>query len=208
MHKFSILLILCISCASCACMLSCFSRVQLFVTLWTVACQAPLSMRFSRQEYWSWLPCPSPGDLPDPGIEPVSPALAGEFCTTITTWEDTCSLFLFFFSSLNLLLLINVTDFRYILTVSLPFFSLAFAEILFLLLHGYCGFIGLFLEDTWQVDNYRDWHEGNHGNLENTESHHRDNTFGKVSSLSLNLEVSLAQVSHTPDILGSTWNLI
>ena len=152
--------------------------------------------------------CSPPGPsvheiLPDPGIEPVSPALAGEFCTTITTWEDTCSLFLFFFSSLNLLLLVNVTDFRYILTVSLPFFSLAF-EILFLLLHGYCGFIGLFLEDTWQVDNYRDCHEVNHGNLETTESHHRDNTFGKVSSLSLNLEVSLAQVSHTPDILGNT----
>ena len=54
----------------------------------------------------------------------------------------------FLFPSLNLLLLINVTDFRFILTVSLPLFSLAFAEILFLLLHGHCGFIGLFLEDT------------------------------------------------------------
>ena len=46
-------------------------------TLWTVACQAPLSMEFSRQEYWSGLPCPPPGDLPDPGIEPVFPSLAG-----------------------------------------------------------------------------------------------------------------------------------
>ena len=45
------------------------------VTPWTVACQAPLSMGFSRQEYWSGLPFPSPGDLPDPGIEPESPAL-------------------------------------------------------------------------------------------------------------------------------------
>ena len=44
-------------------MLSCFSNVQLFATLWTVACQAPLSMGFSRQEYWSGLPCPTPGDL-------------------------------------------------------------------------------------------------------------------------------------------------
>ena len=44
-------------------------------TPWTVACQAPLSMRFSRQEYWSGLPFPSPGGLPDPGIEPRSPAL-------------------------------------------------------------------------------------------------------------------------------------
>ena len=46
------------------------SRVQLFVTLWTVTYQAPPSMGFSRQEYWSGLPFPSPGDLPDPGIEP------------------------------------------------------------------------------------------------------------------------------------------
>ena len=73
-----------------ACVLSHFSRVQLFVTLWTVAHQAPLSMGFSRQEYWSGLPCPPPGDLPDPGIEPVSlmsPALAGGFFTTGATWE-------------------------------------------------------------------------------------------------------------------------
>ena len=51
------------------------SCVRLFVTPWTVACQAPLSMGFSRQEYWSGLPFPSPGDLPNPGIEPGSPAL-------------------------------------------------------------------------------------------------------------------------------------
>ena len=49
------------------------SRVQLFATLWTVAHQAPLSMGFSRQEYWSGLPFPFPGDLPNPGIEPRSP---------------------------------------------------------------------------------------------------------------------------------------
>ena len=64
----------------CVCVLSYFSRVWLFVT--PVACQAPLSMGFSRQEYWSGLPCPPPGDLPDPGIEPMSlmsPALAGGF---------------------------------------------------------------------------------------------------------------------------------
>ena len=56
-----------------------------FVTPWTVAHQAPLSMGFSRQEYWSGVPCPPPGDLPDPGIEPASlmpPALAGRFFTT------------------------------------------------------------------------------------------------------------------------------
>ena len=51
------------------------SRVQLFVTLWTIAHQAPMSMGFSRQEYWSGLPFPSSEDLPDPGIEPTSPAL-------------------------------------------------------------------------------------------------------------------------------------
>ena len=54
------------------------NRVQLFVTPWAVAHQAPMSVEFSRQEYWSGLPCPSPGDLPDPGIEPVSPALQAD----------------------------------------------------------------------------------------------------------------------------------
>ena len=55
-----------------------FCHVQLFATPWTVACQAPLYMEFSRQEYWSGLPCPSPGDLPDPEIEPRSPAMQGD----------------------------------------------------------------------------------------------------------------------------------
>ena len=58
------------------------SRVQLFATPWTVAHQAPLSMGFSRQEYWSGLPFPSPGDLPDPGIEPRSPALEADALTS------------------------------------------------------------------------------------------------------------------------------
>ena len=64
-----------------------FSRVWLFETAWTVAHQAPLSMGFSRQEYWSGLPFPSPGDLPKPGIELESPALAGGFFTISTSWE-------------------------------------------------------------------------------------------------------------------------
>ena len=58
------------------------SRVQLFATLWTVAHQAPLSMGFSRQKYWSGLPFPSPGDLPDPGMEPRSPALQADTLTS------------------------------------------------------------------------------------------------------------------------------
>ena len=68
-----------------ACMLSCFSHVQLFETQWTIAYQAPLSMGFSRQEYWSGLPCPPAGDFPNPGIEPtslVSPAMADGLFTT------------------------------------------------------------------------------------------------------------------------------
>ena len=69
-----------------ACLLSHFSHVQLFATLWTVAHQASLSMGFSRQEYWSGLPFPSPGNLPNP-VSLMSPALAGGFFTIITTWE-------------------------------------------------------------------------------------------------------------------------
>ena len=57
------------------CVLSRFSHVQFSVTLWTVAHQAPLSVGFSRQQYWSGLPCPPPGDLSDPGIKPASPTL-------------------------------------------------------------------------------------------------------------------------------------
>ena len=59
-------------------MLSRFSHVQLFATPWTVAHQAPLSKEFSRQEYWSGLPCPSPENLPDPGTEPGSSALQAD----------------------------------------------------------------------------------------------------------------------------------
>ena len=58
------------------------SRVRLFATPWTVAHQAPLSMGFSKQEYWSGLPFPSPGDLPNPGIEPTSPTLQGDALTS------------------------------------------------------------------------------------------------------------------------------
>ena len=73
-----------------ACVLSHFSCIRLFVTPGTLARQAPLSMEFSGQEYWSGLPFPPPGDFPNPGIEPVSllsPALTGRFFTTSATWE-------------------------------------------------------------------------------------------------------------------------
>ena len=70
----------------CKCMLfllfSCSVMFNSFATPWTVAHQAPLSIGFPRQEYWSELPFPSPGDLPDPEIEPTSPAPAGGFLTT------------------------------------------------------------------------------------------------------------------------------
>ena len=70
-----------------ACVLS---YVLLFAIPWTVAHQTPLSMGFSQQEYWGGLPFPSPGDLPNPGTEPMSlasPALAGGFFSTSATWK-------------------------------------------------------------------------------------------------------------------------
>ena len=77
-----------------SCLLGHFSHVQLFATLWTVAHQdsleIPLLLRFSRQEYWSGLPCPPPGDLPNPEIYPIflmSPTLVGRFFTTSITWK-------------------------------------------------------------------------------------------------------------------------
>ena len=83
----------CLSVSTCqlfpACVLNCFSLVQLFRNLWTVDCQAPLSMGFSRQEYWSGLPCPPPGDLPNQVMEPaphiscIREKLAGQFFTLV-----------------------------------------------------------------------------------------------------------------------------
>ena len=74
------------------CMLRCFICVHLFVTLLTVSHQVSLSIGFSRQEYWSGLPCPPPGDLPNPGIIPVSlisPSLAGKFFTMMEMSRST-----------------------------------------------------------------------------------------------------------------------
>ena len=73
-----------------SCMLSYFSCVLLFVILWTLACQAPLSIRFSRKEYWNGLPCPPPWDLPDTGVEPVSfksPTLKADSLSTESPWK-------------------------------------------------------------------------------------------------------------------------
>ena len=75
------------------CMLSCFCHVQLFETLWTIAHQAPLFIRFSRQEYWSEFPFLPSGDLPNPGKEPESlrsPVLEHRFFPTSATWEAPC----------------------------------------------------------------------------------------------------------------------
>ena len=84
-----------------ACMLSHFSHVRLFATPWTVAHQAPLTIGFSRQEYWSGFPCPPPEYLPDPGIKPMcltSPVFAGGFFTVFSGFpcgsagkESTCN---------------------------------------------------------------------------------------------------------------------
>ena len=73
------------------CVLSCFNHVRLYATQWIVACQASLSMGFSRQKYWSGLPFLSAGDLLNPWSKPASltsPALASGFFTTSTTWES------------------------------------------------------------------------------------------------------------------------
>ena len=72
-------------------MLNCFSQVWLFVTLWAIACQAPLSMGFSRQEYWGGLVRPPPGDLLDSGLEPMSltsPSLAGGSLPLMLPWKS------------------------------------------------------------------------------------------------------------------------
>ena len=84
--------------------LSCFSRVRLFATLWTIAHQVPLSMELPRPEYWSGLPCTPPGDLPDPGIKPVSqmsPSLADRFFTTITPGKPIHNIGCFKFKNIN-----------------------------------------------------------------------------------------------------------
>ena len=99
---FSIFVSLFFFCYVCVLSHSVTQLFQLFANLWTIAHQVPLSMGFSRQEYWRGLPCPPPEDLPDLGIEPASPALAGGFFATSATWEAPFllySLVFFFFYS-------------------------------------------------------------------------------------------------------------
>ena len=105
------------------CPLSHFSSVRFFATLWTVARQGPLSMGFSRQECCSGLPCPPPGDLPDPGIEPVSPAspaFAGGFFTTELPGKPLLIVILcLFFYWLSVFFFLNYRhSFLYVLPVS------------------------------------------------------------------------------------------
>ena len=78
-----LLFLLCPFCCRCSVPRSC----RTLATPWTVACPAPLPMGFSRQEYWRGLPLSPSGDLPPPGMEPASPALAGVFFTTSATWK-------------------------------------------------------------------------------------------------------------------------
>ena len=90
------------------------SRVQLFVTPWTIARQAPLSMGFSRQEYWRELPFPSSESFPDPGIKPASPALAGQFFITEPSRKNDISTYISVFIYPSTYLSIN---WRALLTV-------------------------------------------------------------------------------------------
>ena len=124
--------------------------VRPFVTLWTVACQSPPSMGFSRQEYWNGLPCPPPGDLPDPGIKPtsfMSLALAGGFFTTSATWDMDQHIWIqiniscdcSFPSSYHLTLLPFITSYLYYWLIDLAALSLS------------C--------DMWDLQSFL-WHEG------------------------------------------------
>ena len=100
----------------CVFMLSHFSHIWVFATPWPVAHQTPLSMEFSRQEYWSGLPCPPPGALPDPGMElvsPMSPALSGRIFTAHTTREAQSILRCIFWSVPEMMILCAVDQRRH-----------------------------------------------------------------------------------------------
>ena len=117
-----------LSCFVCVCVCVCvLSHGQLFVTPWTVAHQAPLSMEFSRQEYWSGLPFPTPGDLLTSETEPVSlasPALASGFLTTSATWEAHSVFYTYRISKKNNIYIVSYLIFTVALKVLVLFYLL------------------------------------------------------------------------------------
>ena len=128
--------------SKCARVLSRFSHLQLFATLWTVALQAPLSVGFFRQQYWSVLPCPPPGDFLDPGIIPLSlraPALAGGFFTTSAPWEAHTSKHLYAYTALPIFTQI---------TCCIPCSALFF-NIVFMCIYGFSGLLLLSILFSW-----------------------------------------------------------
>ena len=138
------------------CMLSHFSCVWQFVKPWTVTHQAPLSTGFPRQEYLSWLPCHPAGDLPNPGIEPVSltsPALAGGFLTASATWEAPytwCTLPSLFHYCLRQLApkdFSQATFIRALETGSLPFYSPT--SLTLTLIHTWLN--GIFVDQNFSI---------------------------------------------------------
>ena len=114
----------------CVCLLSCFSCVWLFVTLWTVTCQDPLSMGFSRQEYGSELPCLPPGDIPDPGIKPATPTLQADSWPLKAMGETLIQAYLISrcFEGAVLLFCFVFTNWRFSASLLTPFFSKAIAH--------------------------------------------------------------------------------
>ena len=101
------------------------SHIQLFVTPWTVACQAPPSMGFSRQEYWSELPFPSPGDLPNPGIEPGSPTLQAD--STVWATRETSLVCIVLTSCYSLSFILYVFNKSHLLEVPARVMSYCFS---------------------------------------------------------------------------------
>ena len=102
------------------CVLSLFQSCLLFATLWAVAWKTPLTVGFSRQEYWNGLPCSSPRDLPNPGIEPVSlatPALAGGFFATSANWEAYIYIYIYTYIYIHVLNFFSIIGYYKILNI-------------------------------------------------------------------------------------------
>ena len=104
-----------------------------FVTSWTDVHQAPLSMGFSRQEYWSGLPFPSPGDLPDPKIELMSPILVGRLFTAEPHWEVPYIIHIYIYI---LLIFFSIIDYHQLLNISPCALQVLIFNILFNLLYS------------------------------------------------------------------------